>query len=241
MKIYILAAQKGLLTPSLPEDILKFQLHPIIRVLRVLGGLSTLFLITDRVQQYSLPIYYYVIAMIITFMFFIYHMYITYHRIKHIRYLLKSDKLDIRNSPLNRLATICSKILLCAKGACETAAPVGSLLGFMGGVDAVRQSKGHEPIFLPFLGNMFLTDSPDLIAAKQQRQDYSNLYKLSQQHQDLTQIETNFNQMCESNPGFLTQEEREELRIDLKNQQSVILSNKSDILKNINDRYNAKK
>ena len=93
----MLAVQKGLFTPNLPEAVLKFQLLTMIRILRVLGGLSTLFLITDRVQQYSLPTYYYVIAMIITFMFFIYHMYITYHRIKHIRYLLKSDKLDIRN------------------------------------------------------------------------------------------------------------------------------------------------
>nr|YP_009936103.1 hypothetical protein [Sanghuangporus vaninii]YP_010714101.1 hypothetical protein P2X57_mgp01 [Fuscoporia gilva]QNS39945.1 hypothetical protein [Sanghuangporus vaninii]WDD39664.1 hypothetical protein [Fuscoporia gilva] len=189
LKKYLLAIQKGLTTPSLPEDILKLQLHPIIRILRVLGGLSTLFLITDRVQQYSLPVYFYVIAMSITFIFFIFHMYITYHRIKHIRKLLKSDKLDIRNSPLSRLATFCSKIVLCAKGACETAAPIGSVLGFMGGIDAIRQSKGHEPIFLPLLGNIFMKDSPDLIADKQHREQYSQLYKLSQQHKDLNLLQ----------------------------------------------------
>ena len=173
MKIYILAVQKGLFTPNLPEDVLKFQLLPIIRILRVLGDLSTLFLITDRVQQYSLPTYYYVKAMIITFMFIIYHIYISYHRIKHIIKLLKSDKLDIWNSPLSRLATIYSKKILCAKGACDTAAPIGGVLGFMGGVDAIRQSKGYDPIFLPFLGNILLKDTPESIADKETKKDFS--------------------------------------------------------------------
>ena len=161
MKIYILAAQKGLLTPNLPEEILKFQLHPIIRVLRVLGGLSTLFLITDRVQQYSLPIYYYIIAMIITFMFFIYHMYITYHRIKHIRYLLKSDKLDIKNSPLDHLARLSARLILCAKGVCDQAQPIGVAMGIMLGIDTALEKADQKAIFGPILGSALKTVLPN--------------------------------------------------------------------------------
>ena len=235
MKKYIIAFYKGLTIPNLPEDILKFQLNPIIRVLRVLGGLSTLFLITDRVQYYSLPIYCYIIAMIFTFMFIIYHIYISYHRFKHIRKLLKSDKLDIRNSPLSRLATILSKVIMCAKGACDAAAPIGGLLGFMGGVDAIRQSKGYDPIFLPFLGNIILKDTPESIATQQSKEHYKELYKLSQQNSDLEKLEETVNNLYESK--FITSDERTELTNDIRNQKSEVLSSKEELIKKLTEKF----
>lgn len=139
------------MTPTLPDNILKLQLHPVIRVLRVVGGLSTLLLITDRVRDYSLPIYVYIIAIVVSIVFLIYHIYITYYRIIHMYKVLKSDQLNIRNSPLHRVASLCSKLIFCAKGACDAVAPVGVTLGIMGGIDGIRQSKGLKPVFIFFL------------------------------------------------------------------------------------------
>ena len=72
---YVTAVKRGLVIPTLTDNILKLQLHPVIRVLRVVGGLSTLLLITDRVRDYSLPIYVYIIAIVLSIVFLIYHIY----------------------------------------------------------------------------------------------------------------------------------------------------------------------
>jgi hypothetical protein len=59
----------------------------------------------------------------------IYLFYINYHRIKHIYSLIKSDDLDVRNSPLDRLASILSKGIYCSKGICDVAGPVAIIFG----------------------------------------------------------------------------------------------------------------
>jgi hypothetical protein len=39
--------------PTLPDNILKFQLHPLIRILRVLGGISTVLILTKKSLLFS--------------------------------------------------------------------------------------------------------------------------------------------------------------------------------------------
>ena len=76
-------------------------------------------------------------------LFTIYHIIISYHRIKHIIKILRSDELDIKNSPLDRLATLGAKAIMCAKGACEAAQPVGLGLGLMLGTDEIVKASGR--------------------------------------------------------------------------------------------------
>ena len=86
--------KKGYETPTLPDHILKLQLHPLIRIIRVLGGLSFLFIILKRYLNY--PVYVLYIALFFLFIFTVYHFFLAYHRFFHIKALLKSDKLDIK-------------------------------------------------------------------------------------------------------------------------------------------------
>ena len=136
----LIGAKKGWNTPTLPDNILKFQMHLLIRVLRVLGGICTIFLLSKG-QNY--PSYIIYITLLFSITFFIYHTYISYHRTIHIYKTLKSDKLDIRNSPLDHLARLSSRILLCAKGACDQAQPVGVAMGVMLGVDTALEKADH--------------------------------------------------------------------------------------------------
>jgi hypothetical protein len=81
--------------------------------------------------------------MFLGILFTIYHLIISYYRIKHIKNILKSDKLDVKNSPLDRLASLAAKALFCFKGACEAApasAAVGLTLGLMLGADEIINS-----------------------------------------------------------------------------------------------------
>lgn len=90
----LLGIKKGYNTPTLPNNILKIQLHPLVRILRTLGGLSFLFVLSKRYLDY--PVYLLYLAMLIALIFTIYHFILSYYRIKHIKSLLKSDKLNIR-------------------------------------------------------------------------------------------------------------------------------------------------
>ena len=83
--------------------IITLQNNVFIRLLRVLGGLSVILIVSYRLEilgeglLYNISLY---ICLIFTFIFFIYLMYINYHRIKHMYTNFNSDKLDVRGSAL---------------------------------------------------------------------------------------------------------------------------------------------
>lgn len=72
--------------------------------------------------------------------------------------VLKSDQLNIRNSPLHRVASLCSKLIFCAKGVRGAIAPIGVTLEIMEGICGIRQSKGLDPVFYPFLVNILIPE-----------------------------------------------------------------------------------
>jgi hypothetical protein len=133
-------------------------MNPLIRILRVLGGISTLFLLSNKAYNYNVYLLY--LAIFFTVLFFIYHLFISVIRVRHIYRTLKSDKLDIRNSPLDHLARLSARIILCAKGVCDQAQPVGVAMGIMLGVDTALEKADHKAIFGPILGSALKTILP---------------------------------------------------------------------------------
>jgi len=120
----------------------------------VIGGISVLSILTKQIER--LNIYAIYVAVFISFIYGIYVLYITYKRIKHMSAVVKSKELEIRNSPLDKLASLGAKFIFCAKGACEQAAPVGIVLGVLGGIDMIIEGSGRDAIFLPYLGKSLL-------------------------------------------------------------------------------------
>ena len=95
---------KGFTTPTLPKHLLELERKPLIRIFRVLGGLTTLLVIKTKLQFLGDGNFYF-IAMIISgiliFSFAIYLFYMSIHRIIHIYKLIKSGEADVYNSPLD--------------------------------------------------------------------------------------------------------------------------------------------
>jgi hypothetical protein len=91
--------QKAYHMPTLPDKILKLQIHPLIRIFRVIGGISFLSMISN--SHLHLNIYIFYIVFFISIIFTIYQFFILYHRIRHSIKVIKYDKLEIRNSPLD--------------------------------------------------------------------------------------------------------------------------------------------
>ena len=94
-------------TPTLPEHILILQNNIIIRIFRFLSGLSIIsLLLINKIDLFTkilgtgifLSIFK-SLCLIFIFFFNIYLFYINYHRFIHMYKMVKSGKLEIRNSP----------------------------------------------------------------------------------------------------------------------------------------------
>lgn len=98
---FFIGVKKGLFTPTLPNHIIQLNNNPIIRIFRVLGGISILLILTHYLGEGLLYFSSLVLCTVLAFLFSLYLFFLSYHRIKHMIKVLKSDELDIRNSPLD--------------------------------------------------------------------------------------------------------------------------------------------
>jgi len=131
----IIGIKKGLSHPTLPKNLLKLQLHPFIRIFKVLGVISILIFLTKAYEKYNIYVLY--ISIILSILFFIYNTYLNYYRIKHIYSSIKKGDLDVRKSSLDKYASLYSKLLFCLKGYCKIAAGCGVALGIFTGIDTL--------------------------------------------------------------------------------------------------------
>ncbi len=141
--------------------------------------------------------------------------------------VLKSDDLDVRNSPLDRFASIAARIIWCSKGLCETAAPVGVVFGGMAGIDELRKAKGLEPIFLPKLADWIFADNDTNKQMKEMRYDEVSLERNSQElnrYKDEHSIVDSF----EKN-GVISKDEGNTWRDQIKRNESMCQNNSKEI------------
>lgn len=98
---FLLGIKKGLFTPTIPNHISLLNQKPIIRLFRILGGISTLLILSHRLEHLGDGLLYFPLYLFLLYFSIglsIYISFIAYHRIIHISKILKSGELDIRNS-----------------------------------------------------------------------------------------------------------------------------------------------
>lgn len=173
----IIGLKKGWALSTLPDDKLILNNHPLIRILRFTGGLS--FIIVLGRTKISYPEWIWNICFVISILFTIYHIYICFYRIKHIRHLIKTGQADIRNSPLDNFSSWAVRALLCFKGACDVARPIGMVLGAMISADHVLQKANRPEIFGPFLGQILNSLTPGQRASFFEKNAISQLRELT--------------------------------------------------------------
>jgi len=141
----------GFQTPSLPDHVLNYINLPIIRIFRVLGGISIVLLLSNKLPTTGFYLVIICLLFFIVVLFLIYQLVLMYYRIVQIIKIWKSDKFDVRNSPLDLLLKQSARLILCIKGACEAGTPLatGMALGF--GVDSILQASGRDGVFAPFI------------------------------------------------------------------------------------------
>ena len=141
--------------PLLPENVSRVYNHIIIRILRVIGGLSVLLVLSKNYTVLLFPFNWIVLlfAVIqIVQIIIISILKITYG----IRKIINNpDEFEIRNSPLNHYASLLAKLGYCWRFGCTA---VGGGVGVIAGgaaIDQVLQEAGKPKIFLPLMAKAY--------------------------------------------------------------------------------------
>ena len=225
-----LGLKKGWTTPTLPAELVTFHNNVFIRLIRVLGGISTILIITHRLDFLGKGLLYIIclgICFVFSFIFSLYLIYINYHRIKHMYKTLKNRDLDIHNSPFDRFATFSARLIWCSKGFCDIAAPIGITYGTMASIDELRKLKGYEPIFLPFLSDMLIPNNEASKIYSEQRKLTSNLIQNNIANQFYSEELSLVDKLKDNH--ILTNEEAAQWKNDISRNESLLTKNNTEI------------
>jgi len=136
--ITTIGIKKGWSHPTLPKNLLKLQLHPFIRIFKLLGGISILIIFTKVYEKCNISVLY--ISIILSILYIKYNTYLNYYRIKHIYSSIKKGDLDVKN-PLYKYASLFSKLIFCLRGFCKVAAGCGVALGILTVIETLFNIK----------------------------------------------------------------------------------------------------
>jgi hypothetical protein len=71
--------------------------------------------------------------------------------------IYKKEKFEIRNSPLNRYASLISQALYCIKVGCSVIGVGAGLIAGGAAYDSVLAESGRNPVFVPFMAKTYNT------------------------------------------------------------------------------------
>ena len=231
--------------PSLPYNVLYFHNHIFTRIFRVIGGVSIVAFLSGslaHVKSYLFsndilwPLYY--LVLFLALLHFIYIIFIKIIKIVHMIKVWRGGKLDVRNSPLDKLATSASKLLHCWKFGCE----VGSAgLGMVGSgflIDQVLEAGGQKKVFTPliakgvyFFVNGQAEDAQSLLdEIKRQTKD---LEKFKEQHKAIKQTLDNAEKALDNNNSHFSKDDFKDLKKGLKEVRNADDKKLSDMAKEL--------
>jgi len=137
--IITIGIKKGWSHPTLPKNLLKLQLHPFIRIFKLLGGISILIILTKVYEKCNISVLY--ISIILSILYIKYNTYLNYYRIKHIYSSIKKGDLDVNKNPLYKYASLFSKLIFGLKGFCKVATGCGVTLGIFTEIETLFNIK----------------------------------------------------------------------------------------------------
>lgn len=148
-KRFLIGLKLGWNTPLLPPKIIYFHNYPLVRIFRVVGGLSVLTVLLKKHLLLFLPLQY-----LILFLAFLHISYIVVISLVKIFYGISrfwTDELNVRSSPLDHFASLTTKLLVCWKIGCQVGASGIGLAGSSVITDSILEARGQEKVFTPLI------------------------------------------------------------------------------------------
>jgi hypothetical protein len=133
-----------------PPKLLALHNYPLVCVFRVIGGLSELTVLLKKHLLLYLPLQYLVLLLALVQIIYI----VIISIIKIIYGISKfwTDDLNVRNSPLDQLASLSTKFLYCWKIGCKVGYTGIGLAGASVITYTILEAGGQEKVFTPLLG-----------------------------------------------------------------------------------------
>lgn len=144
--------KKGFSIGMLPNSINNLYNLPVVRVLRVIGGISTFLLLTKNYLY--LPKFLGWIIIILGILQILQIIIINVIRIIYgIKKIKKnSDEFDVRNSPLDKYATSLAKYIYCWKIGCTVLGSGVGIITVSAALDEALDAANKQKMFLPLIG-----------------------------------------------------------------------------------------
>ena len=136
--------------PVLPKSVQKFHSYPLTRIFRVIGGISIITFLSKKYLLFSYPFNF--IILFIALLHFIYITIISFIKLFYGIRVLRSNKLEVRNSPIDKLAGTTGKLLYCWKYGCQAGSASLGLVGTSFLIDSILEAGNQEKIFTPLIG-----------------------------------------------------------------------------------------
>lgn len=164
-----LGVKKGLSVPLLPTKISSLYNHIYLRIFRFIGGVCLLLVLTSNYRH--LPTFLHLIIIIVGAIHSIQMCVIFLIKACYGIYTLKykPEDFEVRNSPLNHMASHIGKILYCAKVGCVVTGGAATFLGGGVVVDQILEEAGREKVFVPFMGSLYKSAFGELTPTTQER------------------------------------------------------------------------
>lgn len=146
------AIKLGWKLPNLPVSVSKFHNYPLVRIFRLMGGVSIVLFLSPYSSGWLENYLLYWIIFSLAMLQFLYIFIISIVKIFYIFYLWKNKKLEVRNSPLDQVASLTLKLATCIKGGCVAGAGTATIFGLGFGADKLLEEAGYSPVFKKAVG-----------------------------------------------------------------------------------------
>ena len=176
----------GIRIQPLPTKLYNIYNHIFFRILRVIGGLSAVLVLSKN--HLILPLVLKNIVLILGLFQFIQMTIFSFLKSVYLFKKIKNnpEEFEVRNSPLNRYASVFAKLIACWKSACTVGTTGTSVIGTGVLFDNVLESAGQPKIFDPYFKviiNSILPEQQDEIK-KTAAQVQESLKKVETKHQE---------------------------------------------------------
>lgn len=237
-----LGIKLGWKLPSLPAYVEKFHNHHITRILRVLGGISILLVFSK--SEFAIKYLFYIIFPL-AFLQFLYIIIINLIKFVYIIYLWKNNKLEVRNSPLDRLASFSLTLFSCVKGGCVLGLSSGTALGMGLGIDELLSHSGRDPVFKNILGkgldqtlnNLgYQNPNKDITNVRDNIETFKHRYKeLNALNKDIDDLDS-IGKEIGAEDSELIREIKKDIKKSIEAEKASILQSRSKILSELSEK-----
>lgn len=152
--------------------------------------------------------------------------------------VFKTKELQIRNSPIDRLASLFSNLLFCAKGVCVYGPVIGVATTLLIYADTILEAKGENALFIPYLAEIILPDSAEDKIIKERKEILRKLNSLDAYHKQVIEDKSNMELLKDSN--LFSQEDLDEMKNVLKIEEDTLINQKDDLMSKIKENLDIK-